>query len=93
MDLENKLKGFPMVYYINLDHRIDRRESMETQFKHWGIKNYHRVNASKYHISKYDEWKNIVVEKDILESLSVMSVSLNNVETIVNWYDTHPSET
>jgi hypothetical protein len=33
------------------------------------------------------------VEKEILESLSVMSVALNNIETIINWYDTHPSET
>lgn len=93
MDLQNKLKGFPMVYYINLDHRTDRRESMETQFKYLGIENYHRVNASKYHISKYDEWKDLVVEQEILESLSVMSVALNNIETIVNWYDTYPSET
>jgi hypothetical protein len=93
VDLENKLKGLPMIYYINLDHRTDRREWMESQFNYWGITNYHRVPASKYHISKYDEWKNVVVEKDILESLSVMSVALNNIETIINWYDTHPSET
>jgi len=93
MDLENKLKGLPPIYYINLEHRTDRRESMESQFNYWGITNYHRVNASKYHVSKYDQWKEVVVEKEILESLSVMSVALNNIETIVNWYDTYPSET
>ena len=93
MDLENKLKGLPPIYYINLNHRIDRKESMETQFKYWGIENYHRVNASKYHVSKYEEWKNIVVEEGILECVSLMSTALNNIETIVNWYDTYPSET
>jgi len=93
VDLENKLKNLPMIYYINLDHRIDRKESMESQFNYWGITNYHRVPASKYHISKYDEWKDVVVEEEILECLSLMSVALNNIETIVNWYDTHPSET
>ena len=93
MDLKNKLKGLPMIYYINLDHRTDRREWMESQFDYWGITNYHRVCASKYHISKYDEWKNIVVEDEILECLSLMSVALNNIETIINWYDTYPSET
>jgi len=92
MDLENKLKGLPPIYYINLDHRTDRRESMESQFNYWGIKNYHRVNASKYHVSKYDEWRDVVVEQEILESLSVMSVALNNIETIINWYDSYPSE-
>jgi len=93
VDLENKLKGLPPIYYINLNHRIDRKESMETQFKYWGIENYHRVNASKYHVSKYEEWKNIVVEEGILECVSLMSTALNNIETIVNWYDTYPSET
>lgn len=93
MDLENKLRGLPPIYYINLEHRIDRRESMESQFNYWGIKNYNRVNASKYHVSKYEEWKNVVVEEEILESLSVMSVALNNIETIINWYDAYPSET
>lgn len=93
MDLENKLKGLPMIYYVNLDHRTDRKEWMETQFSDWGITNYHRVCASKYDVSKYDEWKDIVVEEGILECISLMSTAVNNIETIVNWYDAHPSET
>ena len=93
MDLENKLKDFPIIYYINLDHRTDRKKWMESQFNYWGISNYYRVPASKYHISKYDEWKEVVVEKEILECLSLMSVALNNIETIINWYDEYPSET
>lgn len=93
MNLKDKLKGFPMVYYINLDHRTDRKEWMESQFKYWGIKNYHRVRASKYSVSKYNEWKNVVVEEGILECISLMSTALNNIETIVNWYDNHLSET
>lgn len=93
IDLKNKLKGFPIIYYVNLDHRIDRREWMESQFNYWGIKNYHRIRASKYDISKYDEWKDVVVEDKIIECLSLMSTALNNIETIVNWYDTYPSET
>jgi hypothetical protein len=35
MDLENKLKGLPPIYYINLEHRTDRRGSMESQFNYW----------------------------------------------------------
>lgn len=93
MDLENKLKNFPLVYYINLDHRTDRKKWMEDQFNYWGITNFRRVPASKYHVSKYDEWKDVVVEDGILECLSLMSVAINNIETVINWYDEYPSET
>jgi len=89
----DKLKGLPEIYYINLDHRTDRREWMESQFEYWGIKNYHRVCASKYHISKYDEWKDLIVEDGILECLSAMSTALNHIETIISWYDINSSET
>lgn len=37
MDLNNKLKNFPHVYYTNLDNRVDRRCYMESQFKKWNI--------------------------------------------------------
>lgn len=40
-----KLKGFPTVYYINLDDQTDRKEFMEDQFKYWGIENYTRISA------------------------------------------------
>ncbi len=93
MDLENKLKGFPPIYYINLLHRTDRKNWMESQFNNWGITDHHRINASKYDISKYDEWKDIIVENQILECLSAMSTALNHIETIINWYDSNLSET
>src|SRR5210317_373188 len=89
----DKLEGLPEIYYINLDHRTDRRDWMESQFEYWEIKNYHRVCASKYHISKYDEWKDLIVEDEILECLSAMSTALNHIETIIGWYDNNSSET
>ena len=89
----DKLEGLPEIYYINLDHRTDRRDWMESQFEYWGIKNYHRVCASKYHVSKYDEWKDLIVEDGILECLSAMSTALNHIETIIGWYDNNFSET
>ena len=47
MDLNNKLKGLPPIYYVNLDYRNDRREYMEKQFEKWNITNYTRVSASR----------------------------------------------
>lgn len=41
----NKIKGFPSVYYINLDDHKDRRAYMEEQFSWWGIENYTRITA------------------------------------------------
>ena len=52
MNLENKLKNIPPIYYINLDHRNDRRDYMESQFKYWNIENYKRISASKYLVSE-----------------------------------------
>ena len=56
MDLENKLKGFPPVFYQNLDHRIDRKEYMEQQFRQYGITDYTRISASRFSTSKIGEW-------------------------------------
>ena len=52
MDLNNKLKGLPPIYYVNLDYRNDRREYMEKQFEKWNITNYTRVSASRFSIDK-----------------------------------------
>lgn len=40
-----KLKGFPTVYYINLDDHTERRAYMEEQFSWWGIENFTRISA------------------------------------------------
>jgi hypothetical protein len=89
----NILNDLPEIYYINLDHRIDRKIFMESQFDYWGIENYTRIAASKYSVQKYEEWKDVVIEKEILECKAAMSCALNHIETIVNWYDSNSSET
>ncbi len=40
-----KLKGIGPIYCINLDGQPERWQHMEEQFKHWEIKNYHRISA------------------------------------------------
>ena len=44
MNLTDKLKGLPDVYLLTLDERPDRQEYTETQYDHWGIKNYTKVS-------------------------------------------------
>ena len=60
MNLKDKLKGFPTVYYCNLDVRTDKRKYMESQFDFWEI-NYERVSSSKYTPKNYKDWENAVI--------------------------------
>jgi hypothetical protein len=89
MDLKNKLKGLPPVYYVNLDNRTDRREYMETQFDYWGIKDYHRVSASKYLASKIDEWLPLISNKKEYQINPPYTANfITHLEMIKNWLET-----
>ena len=90
MDLKNKLKGLPTIYYVNLDNRTDRREYMESQFDYWGIKDYHRVSGTKYLASKYEEWKYKVVGEPYAFGTGpqVTANSITHLEMIKNWLET-----
>ena len=94
MDLNNKLKGFPTVYYTNLDSRTDRREYMETQFDRWGITDYHRVSSSKYLSTEEYKWAHLILDDE--DSLSIGSAAIANsithIEMIKNWLETTDDE-
>ena len=93
MDLKNKLKGLPPVYYINLDNRTDRREYMESQFDYWGIVDYHRVSASKYLASKFDEWKYLISNEKGYELNPMYNANfITHLEMIKNWLETTNDE-
>ena len=71
MNLNNKLKGLPHVYLLTLDERPDRQEYAETQYDHWGIKNYTKVSGSKYQVSNYEDWKNMIIINPISSESSL----------------------
>jgi hypothetical protein len=90
MNLQDKLKGLPTVYYVNLDNRTDRREYMESQFDRWGIKDYHRVSASKYLASRIYEW-NYKFVGDVYMYGTAPEVTANTIthlEMIKEWLET-----
>lgn len=60
MNLKDKLKNIPKIYYINLDERDDRKDFMESQFDTWKITNYERYSASKYTLNNVKDWINQV---------------------------------
>ena len=94
MNLNNKLKGLPDIHLLTLDERSDRQEYTETQYDHWGIKNYTKVSGSKYQASNYDEWKDLVILNSFDDykrknhHLIEISISLTYLLTIKNWLET-----
>lgn len=60
MDLNNKLKGLPHIYYFNLDNRVDRKEYIENQFERWNITNFTRISGTKYLASEWKKWIHLV---------------------------------
>jgi hypothetical protein len=90
MNLDNKLKNLPPILYQNLDHRVDRRENMETQFKNWGITDYTRISTSRFSVDKIDEWKHNL--DLMLLTPSDASIVMNQFTTIIDWYNSGISE-
>jgi hypothetical protein len=94
MTLHPKLIGIPHIYYINLDNELKRREYMESQFKNLGIKNYTRVNASKFSRDDFDSWKNLIHFDNIFPKFRIRSlaVSLSHIDTLREWVENTEEE-
>jgi hypothetical protein len=94
MDLKNKLKNLPPIILLTLDERPDRLEYTETQYDHWEIKNYTKVSGSKYQLSTYDEWKDLVIlnpfddYKRKSHHIVEISITLSYLINIKNWLET-----
>lgn len=88
MNLKDKLKDIPKIYYLNLDHRTDRREYMETQFDHWGIESHQRVSASKYLSTEKERWQHLILDKSIEFGTQIVANSLSHLDILKNWYIT-----
>ena len=63
MDLNNKLKNIPKIYYINLDERPDRKNYIESQFDELKINNWERYSASKYRVENLEDWQLLLSDK------------------------------
>ena len=97
MDLENKLDGFPHVYYFNMDDEVERREYMENQFHYYGI-DYTRISSNRFDAKKIHEWKDRVFDiPTIINDTGGMGprVLANFVSHIVflkEWYESSDEE-
>jgi hypothetical protein len=94
MTLHPKLVGIPHIYYLNLDNELERREYMESQFKNLGIKNYTRINASKFSKYDFDSWRNLIYSDNFYSKSKIRSlaVSLSHINTLREWVENTEEE-
>jgi len=95
MDLDNKLVGFPHVYYFNMDEEETRREYMENQFDTYGIE-YTRISGNRFKASDIKEWINIFqLPKDILEENVPYGIAhmVSHIIFLKEWYETSDEQT
>lgn len=89
--LRHKLKKIPHIFYLNLDSRVERREYIEKQFKCLKIENFTRVSADRFSVENFSTWKHKISNK-IINEIPRLSTLLNQLQTIIEWYDSNISE-
>ena len=93
MDYYDKLVGLPPIRYLNLDKRIDKKDYMESQFEKWGIQNYTRISADRYGPHNFNEWENLLIMNERLNHIHYISILVNQLQSIIDWYYENSSET
>lgn len=87
----SKISDIPKIIYLNYDEDIEKRDYMESQFSGWGITNYSR-HQKKYTTENYDDWKDLILDKDLVQAPEELALTLNVLQSVVDWYDSDDSE-
>jgi hypothetical protein len=89
MDLKNKLKNLPKIYYINLDERTDRKNYIESQFDELKINHWERYSASKYKAKNFEDWKSLLSynpsTNSTVEDITWTSQTITYLNLIEDW--------
>ena len=88
----SKLDGLPKIIYRNNDSDVHAKEFIEDQFSLWGIEDYQR-HSNKYHEDTYFDWKDVVLDDELMRTPDEIAYSLNLIDSIIEWYDSESSET
>ena len=93
MNYSYKLNGIPPIRYLNLNERVDKKNYIENEFKNHNIKNYTRISADRYHPDNFPEWKNSLIIEKQLNHTYYISILVNQLQSIIDWYYENSSET
>lgn len=81
--LSSKLDGLPKIVYRSHD---GNHFNIEEQLEIWGISNY-RKHENKYSDNNYLEWKDLVLDKGLMQDPIELAFTMNVIDSIVSWYD------
>ena len=84
-----KLKGLPLIYYLNLDGQPERKQYMEDQFKYWEIENYERISA----FDGRDDDLSDIIKGRYPENMTSGEIgcTTSHLKAIKHWYETSDS--
>ena len=81
-----KLKGFPHIYWINLDDKTDRAKYMEDQFSYWDIEKHTRISA---YDGREDDLSDIITGRYPLNMTSgEVGCVTSHLKAIKHWVET-----
>lgn len=94
MNLKNKLKGIPKIYYFNYDNSSHLDDHMDRNLSNLRVENYQRISASKYTKENVSEWKDLLLDvKNYKLPIPTAAYSITVLEFLKNWYNTTEEET
>lgn len=87
MDLINKLKGIPKVYYFNSDKNVHLNEHMDRNLSNVKVENYERVSLSTYTKENVKDWKSLIIDVENYKlPVPTAGYSLSVLSFLKNWY-------
>ena len=91
LSTSSKLKGIPKIICRNQKDHVEERDRIENLFKSWGIDDY-QIHTNKYGEDNYSEWKDLVIDRDLVRTRDENAYTLNVIDAIVEWYDSESSD-
>jgi len=92
MNIEKKLKDLPHIYYFNLDHDQDRRDSMETQFDQLKIKNHTRISGSDLLCDEIKDWEHLLIGEYTWRTRHLVANFVSHIRFLKHWLETTQDE-
>lgn len=94
LTLEDKLKGFPKVYYLNLIESVDRKMYMETQARKYSLE-FIRFPVQNFYKNpvKFKSWKEFELDPTAPNCMAnetnfQFAVVISYIRLLSHWYET-----